>query len=116
MRDIRRCAPGRAQYTVWCDDRGFVMEDGVVFRHSETEFLMTAARPTLGWLQDHRGRLDVDLEDVSDDFGMLAVQGPRGRAALRELTDEVDRLPLLRARARQGRRRARDDLAHRLHR
>ena len=64
----------------------------MVFRHSETEFLMTAARPTLGWLQDHRGRLDVDLEDVSDDYGMLAVQGPRSRAALRELTDEVDRL------------------------
>lgn len=92
VRDIRRCAPGRAQYTVWCDDRGFVMEDGVVLRHSETEYLMTAARPTLGWLQDHRGRLDVELEDLSDDFGMLAVQGPRSRAALRELTDEVDHL------------------------
>ena len=31
-----RCRPGQAQYTLWCDDRGFVMEDGVVFRHSET--------------------------------------------------------------------------------
>ena len=28
-RDIRLCRPGRAQYTVWCDDRGFVLEDGV---------------------------------------------------------------------------------------
>ena len=25
-----RCRPGQAQYTLWCDDRGFVMEDGVV--------------------------------------------------------------------------------------
>ncbi len=92
VRDIRTCRPGRAHYTLWCDDRGFVMEDGVVFRHSETEFLMTAARPSLGWLQDHRGRLDVDLEDVSDDFAMLAVQGPRSRATLRGLTDEVEHL------------------------
>ena len=34
-RDIRLCRPGRAQYTVWCDDRGFILEDGVVFRHSD---------------------------------------------------------------------------------
>ncbi len=92
VRDIRTCRPGRAHYTIWCDDRGHVMEDGVVFRHSETEFLMTAARPTLGWLEDHRGRLEVELEDVSDELGMLAVQGPRSRAVLRELTDEVDHL------------------------
>ncbi len=30
VRDIRTCRPGQAQYTLWCDDRGFVMEDGVV--------------------------------------------------------------------------------------
>src|SRR3954454_3133112 len=42
-RDIRLCRPGKAQYTLWCDERGFVLEDGVVFRHSETEFLLTAA-------------------------------------------------------------------------
>ncbi len=33
-RDIRTCRPGRAQYTVWCDDDGYVLEDGVLFRHS----------------------------------------------------------------------------------
>ena len=31
-RDIRTCAPGNAQYTAWCDDRGFVIEDGVILR------------------------------------------------------------------------------------
>ena len=36
LRDIRACRPGRALYSLWCDDRGFVMEDGVVFRHSAT--------------------------------------------------------------------------------
>ncbi len=27
-RDVRTCRPGRAQYTVWCDDAGYVLEDG----------------------------------------------------------------------------------------
>ncbi|MDQ6687387.1 MAG: aminomethyltransferase family protein [Actinomycetota bacterium] len=92
VRDIRSCRPGQAHYTVWCDDRGFVMEDGVVFRHSDTEFLLTAARPTLGWFADRVGRLRVGLEDVSDDFGILAVQGPRSRAVLSALMPEADSL------------------------
>ena len=32
-RDIRTCAPGHAQYTSWLDDRGFVVEDGVILRN-----------------------------------------------------------------------------------
>src|ERR1700712_1671630 len=91
-RDIRTCRPGQAQYTLWCDDRGFVMEDGVVFRHSANEFLFTAARPTLGWFADLAGRLQVAIEDVSDDYGMLAVQGPRSRAVLSSLMPEAESL------------------------
>jgi aminomethyltransferase len=86
VRDIRTCRPGRAQYTIWCDDRGFVIEDGVVFRHSETEFLMTAARPNLGYFDSLVGRLQVELEDVTDDYGVLAVQGPRSGQVLARLT------------------------------
>jgi len=89
VRDIRTCRPGRAQYTIWCDDRGFVMEDGVAFRHSDNEFFMTAARPNLGFFQDLAGRLDVEITDVSDDYGVLAVQGPRSRAVLAELTGDI---------------------------
>jgi aminomethyltransferase len=89
LRDVRRCRTGMAQYTVWCDDRGFVMEDGVVFRHSENDFLLTAARPNLGWFADLAGSLRVKLEDVSDEYGILAVQGPRSRAALSSLAPEV---------------------------
>ena len=93
VRDVRKCRPGSAQYTLWCDDRGFVMEDGVVFRHSETDFLLTAARPNLGWLSDLRGRLRVELEDVSEDYGILAVQGPRSRTVLSALLAEAASLP-----------------------
>ncbi|HEX6148712.1 aminomethyltransferase family protein [Nocardioides sp.] len=88
-RDIRTCRPGQAHYTLWCDDRGFVMEDGVVFRHSDDDFLLTAARPTLGWFADHGRRLRVELEDVSDDYAMLAIQGPRSARVLATLAPEV---------------------------
>lgn len=91
-RDIRTCRPGRAQYTVWCDDRGFVLEDGVFFRHSDTEFFVTAARPNLAYFSDLARGLDVDIEDVSDDYGVLAIQGPRSREILTDLADEPQQL------------------------
>jgi aminomethyltransferase len=91
-RDIRACRPGRAQYTVWSDDRGFVLEDGVLFRHSATDFLLTAAEPNLGYFSDLIGRLEVTIEDVTDEFGMLAVQGPRSREILAKVAAGVDQL------------------------
>ena len=41
-RDIGSCRPGQAHYTLWCDDGGFVMEDGVVFRHAADDFVLGA--------------------------------------------------------------------------
>ena len=55
-RDIRTCAPGNAQYTAWCDDRGFVIEDGVILRPGQDEFLLTAAEPNMAWFEDLIGR------------------------------------------------------------
>jgi len=91
-RDIRKCPLGKAQYTFWCDDRGFVLEDGVVFRHGANDFFLTAAEPNSGYFADLIGKLDVEIVDVSDDYGVLAVQGPRSREVLSELTRDVDKL------------------------
>jgi aminomethyltransferase len=92
-RDIRNCRPGRAQYTLWCDDTGYVLEDGVLFRHSDTEFMLTCAEPNLGYFSDLVGRLDVEIEDVTAGYGVLAVQGPRSREILARLSPEVGALP-----------------------
>ena len=92
-RDVRRCRPGQAMYTVWCDEAGFVLEDGVLFRHADDDWLLTSADPNLGYLDSLVGRLRVSIEDVSADYGVLAVQGPRSRGILRTLAREVDDLP-----------------------
>ncbi len=92
-RDIRSCPPGHAQYTVWCDDRGFVVEDGVILRHGPDEFVLTAAEPNLAYFEDLIGRLDVAIEEVSEDWAVLAVQGPRSRDLLAGLAPDMARLP-----------------------
>src|SRR5688572_2007668 len=64
-RDIRRCAPGRAQYTIWCDGDGYVIEDGVVLRLSSDEFILTAARPNLAYFSHLALGLEVEIVDES---------------------------------------------------
>jgi aminomethyltransferase len=92
-RDIRACPPGHAQYTVWCDDRGFVVEDGVVLRHGPNDFLLTAAEPNLAYFADLIGRDDVRIDEVSHDRATLAVQGPRSRDLLARLVPDAATIP-----------------------
>jgi aminomethyltransferase len=84
-RDVRACPVGGAQYTCWLDDGGYVVEDGVVLHTAADEYLLSSAEPNLAWFADRTGRLDVELEDISDDFGVLALQGPRSRELLARL-------------------------------
>ena len=82
VRDIRTCRPGQAQYTAVV--RRPRLRDGGRRGRSATPRRLPAhrGRPTLAGSSDLGGRLRVQLEDVSDDYGILAVQGPRSRAVL----------------------------------
>jgi aminomethyltransferase len=92
-RDIRACPPGHAHYTTWLDDRGFVLEDGVIQHLAPDEYLLTSAEPNFAWFADRVGRLDVTVEDVSLEIGALAVQGPRSRELLARLVPAVAEVP-----------------------
>jgi aminomethyltransferase len=92
-RDIRACPPGHAQYTCWLDDRGFVVEDGVILHRSKDEYLLTSAEPNFAWFADRIGRDQVSIEEVGEDIGTLALQGPRSRDLLARLVPQMKDIP-----------------------
>jgi len=92
-RDPRKCAVGHAQYTLWCDDRGFVIEDGVLLHVGETEYLLTAAEPNLAYFEALLGRLDATIEDVTEDWGVLSIQGPYARDLVTAVAPAAKDLP-----------------------
>ncbi|MBK8906199.1 MAG: aminomethyl transferase family protein [Anaerolineaceae bacterium] len=92
-RDIRSCQPGQAQYTIWCDSDGYMLEDGVVLRLNDDEFLLTAAEPNLLYFSNLIGRRRVEISDISREYGILAVQGPHSRTVLAQLTKAAVDLP-----------------------
>ncbi|HYU35548.1 MAG TPA: aminomethyltransferase family protein [Thermoanaerobaculia bacterium] len=82
VRDVSKLKVGRVAYSCWCDDDGKVIDDGTVSRLGESHFRVTAADPTLHWLQAVGRGLDVTIEDSSARLAALALQGPTSRAIL----------------------------------
>ena len=74
-RDISKCRVGQVIYTAWCDDDGKIIDDGTVARLADDSFRLTAAIPTLDWLEDNAFGREVAIEDTSERFAALALQG-----------------------------------------
>lgn len=85
--DVSKYKPGTSMYTAWCDDRGKIIDDGIVARLDEQLFRMTAAEPTLHWLEDNATNLNVTVEDITDAYAIMAFQGPYTRDVLVRLTN-----------------------------
>jgi glycine cleavage system T protein (aminomethyltransferase) len=91
-RDIAACRDGQAQYTLWCDERGYVVEDGVVIRFAADDYILTSAEPNLAYFRNLIGYDQVEITDVSADYASLAVQGPRSREILASLDPQIGSL------------------------
>lgn len=86
--DLRKIAPGKAQYTHLLTDGGFVVDDIIVWWYSDTEFdVMPNASNTSGVTAALPGR------DVTAERCILAVQGPHARAKAAALGTEFSEVP-----------------------
>ncbi len=78
--DLARIEPGEAQYTLLTNERGGILDDLIVYRLEEFRYLLivnAANRAAdLGWLKE-REIPGSDVRNVSDEYALLAVQGPR---------------------------------------
>ncbi len=86
-RNTATCAPGQIMYTPWCDDAGKTVDDGTVWNLGGDAYRMTAADANLKWLEDNAIGMDVEVRDVSEEIGALALQGPTSRTILADAVD-----------------------------
>ena len=91
-RNVRRIAPGRVAYTVWCDEAGMVIDDGTLFRLSESAFRLCCQEPQYSWLLDAAWGFDVDVTDESKSIAGLALQGPTSASMLRDAGFDIEAL------------------------
>jgi len=67
---------------VFCEDRGLVVGDGLLFRLGDTEFRLVTEEAHLSWLLDSAIGHTVRIEDVSATLAALSLQGPLACATL----------------------------------
>lgn len=94
-RDVGKCSVGQVLYSPWCDEDGKVIDDGTLARLAKNRFRLTAADPSLRWLQDVGYGMEVELSDVSASLAALALQGPNSLHILNSLFPNLS-LPSLR--------------------
>ena len=96
-RDVSKMGVGQVLYTPWCDEHGKVIDDGTVSRLGEQKFRWTAADPSLRWFTQNAAGMDVHIEDISEAFAALALQGPTSARVLRAVsTADLDALKYFR--------------------
>ncbi|MDJ0924175.1 MAG: aminomethyltransferase family protein [Acidimicrobiia bacterium] len=100
-RDITKIEVNHVFYTPWCDERGKLIIDNPVFRLDDDTYV-NIGDPLDLWLAERSAGFDVQIDDVSDSFGILAMQGPRSRGVLEALVPDVDWKALRFARGRRA--------------
>ncbi len=107
VNNYAKLAVGKARYGVMLNDDGVVIDDGTTTRLGDTRYFMTTttaqAGEVMSWLEflleTAWTDLDVHLASLSDQWGAMAVSGPKARAALElAFPDEdlsTERLPYM---------------------
>ncbi len=75
-RNIDNIQPNQVVYALWCNEDGFLVDDGTVFCFDENNFRICSGERNLNWFEDTAIGFDVTIEDISHSIAALAFQGP----------------------------------------
>ena len=89
--DTNNLTDTKAQYTALCNEEGGIIDDLVTYKIGDNDYLLivNAANTDkdFAWVQKHAPKFDVEVSNVSNQFGQLAVQGPKARDLVSGLVD-----------------------------
>jgi aminomethyltransferase len=91
MNDASRLAVGQAQYSALLYPQGTFVDDVIVHRLGKDEYLLVINAGTrekdFNWVRDNTRQFDCAVENLSDDFTQIAIQGPKAVDVLQKLAD-----------------------------
>jgi aminomethyltransferase len=88
--DISKLSSGEVQYSCMPNGKGGIVDDLLVYRLEESSYLLVVNASNLdkdwAWLNENN-KWDCELTNSSNEYSLLAVQGPQSISLLQELTD-----------------------------
>ena len=78
--DLDKVSDGDAQYTLLTNEQGGIIDDLIVYRLAHGQYLLVVnasnRQSVYDWLKEREAR-GTEVRDTSDEYGLVAVQGPR---------------------------------------
>src|ERR1700682_4728164 len=91
MNDASQLAIGQAHYSAMLYPQGTFVDDVIVHRLGEDDFLLVINAGTrekdISWVRENSSSFDCKVQELSDSYTQLAIQGPRAGEVLKKLTD-----------------------------
>ncbi|WP_017662462.1 glycine cleavage system aminomethyltransferase GcvT [Baaleninema simplex] len=96
--DLHRLEPGQAQYTVFLNPSGGIIDDLIVYSQGKNRVFLIVNAATRerdkSWLLQQLGNDKVDLQDLTQSNVLVAVQGPRAEGVLQTFVDtDLSQIP-----------------------
>ncbi len=94
VNDASKLNDGRVQYSAMCYNDGGIVDDLLVYRISTKEFMLVINASNIekdfNWMKENN-KFGVDVDNQSDNYSLLAIQGPDSKKTLQKICDrELD--------------------------
>jgi aminomethyltransferase len=87
--DASKLTNGRAQYSCLPNGKGGIVDDLIVYKIQDEEYLLVVNASNIekdwNWIVAHNDK-GVEMENASDQYSLLAIQGPKAAEAMQSLT------------------------------
>lgn len=88
--DASKLVDGQAQYSCFPNDQGGIVDDLIVYRFDAEKYMLVVNASNIekdwNWVKSHNS-FGAEMEDISDNIALFAVQGPKAADVLQSLTD-----------------------------
>lgn len=87
--DAAKLFDGKAQYSCIPNDSGGIVDDLIIYRLNEEKYVLVVNASNIqkdwDWISSHND-MNAEMKNLSDDFSLLAIQGPKAAEAMQSLT------------------------------
>jgi glycine cleavage system T protein (aminomethyltransferase) len=87
--DASKLTVGKAQYSCFPNDDGGIVDDLIVYKIKEETYLLVVNASNIekdwNWIQS-KNNVGAEMRDISDDYSLLAIQGPKAIEAMQSLS------------------------------
>lgn len=89
--DITKLEVGKAQYSYLPNEKGGIVDDLIIYQIKDDQYLLVVNASNIekdwDWISKYNQEFGADMRNISEDYSLLAIQGPKAVEAMQSLTD-----------------------------